>query len=106
MHVTSDQRDQKEACEKKVVVIKGILVPKKWDREGNVTAVSVSTFDEREVLVSGWDEGLLGFLREAVEVEGIPVSEDGELMIRVSRCRLLGGFPYAQEHLGENGIEE
>jgi hypothetical protein len=84
------------------IVVKGIIVPTAWDKMGNVTAVSISTFDEKEIPVSGSVVDIPKFLRKTVEAEGILNSRKGKRVIEVTRCRLLKGLEKSRGNINEN----
>ena len=65
--------------------IQGLIIPSAWDKEGNVLAVTISTFDEDEYLVERDEKGkqLIGLLREEVEVNGVVGIKDGVKTIKV-----------------------
>lgn len=67
--------------------IQGLIIPSAWDKEGNVLAVVVSTFDEDEYLVERDEKGeqLFGLLREEVEVSGVVGIKDGIKTIKVKK---------------------
>jgi hypothetical protein len=79
----------KRALKGNHVVLKGIIVPKSWNKKGEVTAVSISTFDEKEIPVYGKEKELSSLLRETVEAEGILFNRGEEQKIRIIRYRLL-----------------
>jgi hypothetical protein len=54
------------------LVVKGIIIPAKWDAKGNVVAVAISTHGEEEYLICNDSLGrtLFGFIHELVQVKG------------------------------------
>jgi hypothetical protein len=70
--------------------IAGVIVPADWDRQGNVTGVSISTFDEEEYLVQEQAKGaeLIQHLRKDAEVVGWVEVERGKKKITVKHYRL------------------
>ena len=72
--------------------ISGIVVPAAWDREGGITAVLISTFNDTDYLVRTDDNSrpLLGYARQAVwaSVELLPGSDEPP-SIRVLEFRPL-----------------
>ncbi|MBI4775335.1 MAG: hypothetical protein HY788_14395 [Deltaproteobacteria bacterium] len=72
--------------------ISGIVVPAAWDREGVITAVLISTFNDTDYLVHADENSrpLLGYARQAVwaSVELLPGSDEPQL-IRVLEFRPL-----------------
>ena len=73
----------------------GILVPAKWDNNGNVVGVSIQTFDEKEYIVKNYNLGktLLNFISQTVSVTG-KVSDrlDGKMIIEVNHFDIIDGF--------------
>jgi hypothetical protein len=65
--------------------IRGLVAPTKWDEKGNVTAVSIMTFDEDEYLLEeyGMEKKLMAFIREEVEVSGEVRHHGGKKIITV-----------------------
>jgi hypothetical protein len=76
-----------------VLVVEGIVMPAKWDENGNVVTVSIHAFDEAEYLIENYDFGrkLLKLLRKQVVVRGILTEKDGKQAIRVSDFSVLDG---------------
>ena len=72
---------------KKTAVVKGVVVPKDWDEQGNVVALAISSNDEKEYVVDKKGKGreLLGLIRKEVEVRGVISEEDDRKVIRVSK---------------------
>ena len=60
------------------VHLKGLVVPSTWDESGNVTGISLSTFDEEIYSIDNNDKGreLLGFIRKGVKIEGTVIFEE------------------------------
>ena len=67
--------------------IQGLIIPSTWDKDGNVLAVAVTTFDEDEYIVDGDEKGrqLIGLLREEVEVSGVVGINKGVKTIKVKK---------------------
>ena len=62
----------KRVAEGKTVTLQGILIPSAWDKDGNVSGVSISTYDE-EVYALDVDNrwaALMNLLREKVQIQG------------------------------------
>lgn len=53
-------------------ILKGVVLPSKWDKEGRVMRISLNTQDENEYIIdySGKGKELLNHLRKRIEVEG------------------------------------
>lgn len=73
-----------------LATIAGVIVPADWDRQGNVTGVSISAFDEQEYLVQKQVKGaeLIQHLRKDAEVVGWVEVERGKKKITVKHYRL------------------
>ena len=67
--------------------IKGIIIPVKWDRNGNVISVAIATHDEDEIIVEGQllVAQLKTLLREEVQVSGILTQRGGKKSIKVEK---------------------
>lgn len=80
--------------------VRGIVIPAKWDNNGNVVGVSIHTFDEREYIVKPYKLGkeLLQFVNQTVSVIGT-VSErlDGKLIIEVSHFEVINRIDDIQD---------
>lgn len=65
--------------------IRGLVAPTKWDDKGNVTAVSIMTFDEDEYLLEeyGMENKLMAYIREEVEVSGEVRRHGGKKIMKV-----------------------
>ena len=73
-----------------LATIAGVIVPADWDRQGNVTGVSISAFDEEEYLVKKQVKGaeLIQHVRKDAEVVGWVEVERGKKKITVKHYRL------------------
>ena len=67
------------------ITIHGLIIPVDWDEKGNAIAISVSTYDEEEYLIEKDEigEGLISFLRQEIEINGLYRLEDGRKIIEV-----------------------
>ena len=76
--------------EDRLATIAGVIIPANWDRQGNVTGVSISAFDEQEYLVQKQVKGaeLLLHLCKDAEVVGWVEVEKGKKKITVKHYRL------------------
>lgn len=56
-----------------IIKLRGLIVPAQWDKNGNVTGIAVSCFDEEEyqILMDEIGGGLMDFLHKRVEIEGL-----------------------------------
>jgi hypothetical protein len=72
------------------ITIRGVIIAVDWDENGSVTAVAVSAHDEEEYVIEQ-GEDLLEFIREEVEITGVPRKEhDRHTVISIKKLRLLG----------------
>jgi hypothetical protein len=73
-----------------LATITGVIIPVEWDRQGNVTSVSISAFDEQEYLVQKRVKGaeLIQHVRQDAEVVGWIEVEQGKKKITVKDYRL------------------
>ena len=73
------------------ITIRGVIIAVDWDDNGRVTAVAVSAHDEEEYVIERGEE-LLGFIREEVEITGVPIRTENQCtFIKVKKFKLLGG---------------
>ncbi|MFZ7125444.1 MAG: hypothetical protein ACOWWM_04725 [Desulfobacterales bacterium] len=70
--------------------IKGIIIPSDWDSNGEVTGVSIATFDERVVRVSDHGAGkeLVSFLRYQIDGWGELVNAPEGPILLLSRFQV------------------
>ena len=73
-----------------LATITGVIVPADWDRQGNVTGVSISAFDEEEYVVQQQVRGaeLIQHVHKNAEVVGWVEGERGKKKITVKHYRL------------------
>lgn len=57
----------------RVTVIKGIIVPNKWDGKDNVTSIAISAAGEREypIEMNGMGKRLTNYISQQVRLEGV-----------------------------------
>jgi len=74
--------------------IRGVVVPRTWDENGRVVAITILTHDEDEYHVENDSRGkeLKIFIRENVEVFGSVKSQDGIKVIHVKKFKLYREF--------------
>ena len=80
------KRDIMKNKKNKNTVINGIIVPSRWDENGQVIGISVHTFDEEEFIVEPVRLGkvLSSFLQQKIEIIGkIKERIDGRKLINV-----------------------
>jgi len=70
--------------------IRGVVVPKTWDENGKVVAITILTHDEDEYHVEAGGRGkeLKTFIRENVEVLGTVKPQEGIKVIQVKDFKL------------------
>ncbi|MEJ2284483.1 MAG: hypothetical protein P8X85_12895 [Desulfobacterales bacterium] len=69
--------------------VRGILIPVKWDKKGNVVSVAIATDDESEYLVEDQDLAgkLKSVLRQVIEVSGVVKRAHGKNIIKIKQWR-------------------
>lgn len=74
-----------------MVYLRGIVVPVKWDENGNVAGFGIETFDEDFYLLDGIDEvgRLKQLMREEVELGGDIHVIFGKKIINIREFRIL-----------------
>jgi len=74
--------------------IRGVVIPRKWDENGRVVAITILTHDEDEYLIENDGRGkeLKAFIRENVEVSGAVRPQDGNKVVQVKKFKLLKEF--------------
>lgn len=74
-----------------MVYIRGIIVPVKWDENGNVAGYGIETFDEDFYLIEGSPKvgRLKQLMREEVELGGDIHQISGKKIIIVRDIRIL-----------------
>jgi len=103
MHIVchDEKNESKEMIEleknRKLITIKGIVIPVDWDQKGNPVSVVIATHTEQEYLVSNNSKGkeLFSLIREGVEISGIVEEIAGIKIIKVkdiARCKLSNSF--------------
>jgi hypothetical protein len=77
-------------ADKKLINIRGIVMPAGWNENGNVTALSISTFNEEEYLIekNQQEKQLYSFIRKEVEVDGIIKGFNGKKKIEIKHYRI------------------
>lgn len=84
--------------------MKGILLPVDWDDKGCITAVALSTSDEKEYLVVKDEKGeqLLAMVREELELTGIIRTIRNANTITVVNYRTRTSWESKEESPGKN----
>ena len=80
------------------IVVKGLITPTGWDKNDNVVAIALASFDEDEYLIDKDKTGmkLLSFLRAKVQLSGIVRSEKGIKRIKVKEYTLLNRTDFSR----------
>jgi hypothetical protein len=73
------------------ITIHGILVPVSWNVSGEIVCVAVSTFDEKEYRIAGYDTAgqWRDYLNREVSIQGRPFLNGVEQWITVHSFRLV-----------------
>ena len=74
------------------VTIKGLLVPSDWDEGGEIIAIALSTYSEKEYVIDRSPKGeeLFAFVRQRAEIIGAAKMDDrGRNSIRVKEYEIL-----------------
>jgi len=82
---------------RRLITIKGIVIPVDWDQKGNPVSVAIAAHTEKEYLVSNDSNGreLFNLIKEGVEVTGFAREIAGIKIIKVkdiTRCKLTNLF--------------
>lgn len=86
---TPPRKKQKgERVSKKLVTLRGVVIPVDWDSEGKVIATAISTHHEDEYLIiEGENTGVINsLLNEEVEITGWSKKKGGKKMVKVKTC--------------------
>jgi len=78
---------------RELITLKGLLVPMEWDEQGQVVGFALSTYDEKEYVLSNpkGSRRLKELLRQVVWVKGtLTKGADGSKVITVHNCNLSG----------------
>lgn len=72
-----------------MIKLKGLLIPAKWDKKGNVVVVLIATDDEEEYHIENRSQAakLIPFLRQEVEVSGSLENKGGKKIIKVKKIK-------------------
>jgi len=70
---TGKEVKKKRRTVDKPTMVRGIVIPVDWDKEGNALAVAISSPDEQEYLIEQDEKGkeLIGLIRQEIEVSGM-----------------------------------
>jgi hypothetical protein len=74
-------------------ILRGIILPAMWDKDGRVKRISLNTKNEHEYMIdySGRGKELLNHLQETIELEGKVLQRmGGAFYIKVNSYRVIG----------------
>jgi hypothetical protein len=75
------------------IVARGIIVPSRWDKVGNITTLSFLTDDEREFVIEAWSDIVADFSvfdKRPVIISGIQKREESKIpVIEISSLEIL-----------------
>ena len=69
------------------ITLKGLVVPARWDKNGDILGIAIAGSDEREypVLMDNIGRNLMVFMHEVVNIIGTPVKMDNSEVIKVMK---------------------
>ena len=72
------------------ITLKGLIVPSRWDKIGNITGIMIACFDEEEyeVLMDEIGGGLKAFIHKKIEIVGQCAKRNETKTIRVKEYSL------------------
>jgi len=82
----------KKNKDRPISILRGVVLPSRWDKDGKVMRISLNTQDENEYIIenSGRGEELLNYLRELIEIEGKVLQQNsGALYVKVNDYSLI-----------------
>jgi len=79
----------------KIVTVRGIIIPAAWDEDGRVTALGLSSKDEKHYLLENdsIQEKLHDCLQKEVEICGVLKGEGDQKTLILKGFRPISGFP-------------
>jgi hypothetical protein len=74
-----------------MICVEGIIIPAKWDNNGNVVDLAIATRNEDEYLITDKDQvaRLIPLLRQEVEIKGILRTKEKRRIIEVKKFSKL-----------------
>jgi hypothetical protein len=78
-------------------IMRGLVLPAKWDKNGRAMRISLNTPDEKVYMIdcSGPGKELLKYMREMIEIEGKVFHQlDGTLYVKVKRFKVLSEIQF------------
>ena len=75
-----------------MISIEGIIIPSRWDKQGNIVELAIATRNEEEYLVADENQvtSLKPLLRKEAQVRGTLQIKDGKKVINVTEFRQKG----------------
>ena len=79
----------------KIVTVRGIIIPAAWDEDGRITALGLSSKDEKHYLLENDSnqEKLYDCLQKEVEICGVLKGEGEKRTLILKGFRPISGFP-------------
>jgi hypothetical protein len=70
-----------------MINVRGLVIPAKWDKKGNVVVVLIATDDEEEYHIENRAQTakLIPFLRQEVKVSGSLKNKGGKKIINIKK---------------------
>ncbi|KIX11751.1 hypothetical protein [Dethiosulfatarculus sandiegensis] len=81
-----------EPQEQALAIIRGLLIPMSWSKNGNITALGIAASDEQDYLLEfpGDSRDYLPHLRKKVEVKGvIDKQTKGKNILQVKQIKVI-----------------
>ena len=85
--------DEKKSSKKQPMIsVEGIIIPSRWDNQGNIVELAIATRNEEEYLVADEDQvtKLKPLLRKEAQVRGFLQTRDGKKVINVTEFSQKG----------------
>jgi tRNA G37 N-methylase Trm5 len=75
-----------------MISIEGIIIPSRWDKQGNIVELTIATRNEEEYLVADENQVtmLKPLLRKEAQIRGKLKTKDGKKVINVTEFRQKG----------------
>ena len=73
-------------------ILRGIILPTMWDKDGKVKRISLNTQNEHEYMIDYSERGkeLLNHIQETIEIEGKVIQRmSGALYVKVNRFNVI-----------------
>ena len=85
--VMNSKLDEKKSSKKQPMIsVEGIIIPSRWDKNGNIVELAIATHNEEEYLIADEEQvtQLKPLLRKEAQVRGILDTKDGKKVINVT----------------------